>query len=108
MSIQADDLRAILADGPYTLTAAGVTQPCMFFDTDELALPAPHGGGNAQIIEAATATVVTEDFPTIKGNDPVVITETKDDGSTVTQNFKVWRRLKVQDGAALELVLRAT
>lgn len=102
-----NDLRAIFADGPHTLTAGGVTQPCAFQDTDELALPAPHGGGQPQIIQAAVATIVTVDFPALKGGDAVVITTLNGDGTVAsTQNFKVWRRMKVQDGEASELVLR--
>lgn len=102
-----NDLRAIFADGPYKITAGGITQPCLFQDTDELALPAPHAGGQPQIIQAAVATIVTADFPALKGGDAVVVSTLADDGSVAgTQNFTVWRRMKVQDGAATEIVLR--
>lgn len=99
-----NDLRAIFADDSYTLTAGGVTQPCMFQDTDEIALPGPNG---PQIVQAAVATIVTADFPALKGNDPVTVNTLNDDRSIAsTQTFKVWRRMKVQDGLATELVLR--
>jgi hypothetical protein len=99
-----NDLRAIFADDPYTITAGGVTQPCAFQDTDELALPGPNG---PQIVQAAVATIVTADFPALKGNDAVTINTLNADGTVASsQNFKVWRRMRVQDGVATELVLR--
>jgi hypothetical protein len=101
------DLRAIMSDGPHTITIGGVTKACIFEETDELALPEGRSIGAEQIVTASIATVVSADFPTVKGGDAcTVITRNKDGSIASTVNFTVWRRLRVQDGAATELMLR--
>lgn len=99
-----EDLSVYFADTPYTLTLGGVTKPCLFVEGDEVTLAQ---SGMGQIAAQAIATVNTSEFPAVKGNDAVVITKLKADGTAEsTRSFTVWRRIRIQDGALTELLLK--
>ena len=95
MAYQEEDIDTVLADSPDTITIAGVTKPCVFSEHHEVVLE--HEGRAGQIVLASIALVKTADFPNVKGDDACVV-----NGA----NYKVWRRLRVQDGAMTELYLR--
>jgi hypothetical protein len=99
-----EDLTTYFIDTPYRITVAGVTKICLFVEGDEVTL---QQSGMGQIAAQAVVTVLTSDFPAIKGNAACVITTIAPDGSTSTSNFTVWRRIRIQDGALTELLLKA-
>jgi hypothetical protein len=98
------DLDTIFADSPHTITVSAVTKPCWFTEADDVQLQQAHGSG--QITAEAVATIKTADFPSVKGGDPCTITHTAPNGTQTTVTYTVWRRLRIQDGAATELLLR--
>ncbi len=95
MAYQETDIDTMLADSPDTITVAGVTTPCVFIEHHEVVLE--HEGAAGQIVLVSIALVKRADFPNVKGDDACVV-----NGA----NYKVWRRLRVQDGAMTELYLR--
>lgn len=100
----AEDLSIYFAGTPYLLTVGGVSKPCLFTEGDEITLQA---SGAGQIAAQAVATVITADFPGIKGGDACSVALAKDDGTTSELgNFTVWRRLRIQDGGITEILLK--
>jgi hypothetical protein len=78
----------------------------IFFNDDSVTLETPSVMG--QIVSGLTAIYITADFPTLKGNDPCIITKAANDGTVESvRNFTVWRRLRIQDGALTEIFLKA-
>jgi hypothetical protein len=105
MAFGGADLDDLLEDSPHTITAGDKTAACWFASSDEAVLS--RGGTAAQIANVSVAQVKTDDFPNIKGNDAVTIKELNDDGTAISsQNFTVFRREAIQDGAMTELVLK--
>jgi hypothetical protein len=100
------DLDIALSDSPYSITVGAVTKACIFVEGDSVALALERGGhfggAGGQIAGHAVATVRTDAFPAIKGNDACTVSD-----GTTPRNFTVWRRLRIQDGAVTELILKA-
>ena len=92
-----DDLDSLMTDSPHTITVGAVTKKCWFDKFDSVQQDATGGG---QIIAVITALVKTDDFPSVKVGDSVVITT-----SSTPTTYNVIGRLLMGDGATTSLTL---
>lgn len=89
------DIETMLDDWGNLLTAGGVSAPCALDEREAVELEIQGGGG--QVGLQIVATIRTTDFPALAANDEIEV-----DG----EPYRVWRQLKLGDGALSEIWLR--
>jgi hypothetical protein len=109
--LESADLDLILADEEgFLITIGAITRPCIFEQSDGLALrdpgAAPSSGANAVIAAQAVALVKTSDFPSAKGGDTCTVSCVTEQGFNTREDFRIWRRLRIHEGAMTELQLK--
>lgn len=95
-----DDIPAMFADSPHSITLGGVTKPCWYDVRDEVVLG--QGGVGGQLMRLEIATVRSTDFPAVSSDMPCTM-----HGDPVDSvDFTVYEARDGGDGATKELLLR--